>query len=248
MVTRPIPFLLLTIVFTVTIAAVFESPPALKYLKTSTHLSYMLIDCLVKNSAKYLYLGICNEADYYEWYTTQYPEECQKLFRNATSIHNLFFQIYCNPFCRAIYFDYLETCSSSGFTSTTFYTSLCHENEQGIPCYNFITPTEKYHNPKPEVEEHCDLTNDTCSTDCFHALNTMSLELGCCINTLYNQSLPDLFTDYRLWRQCDLSTPGYCSNDGMMMMSGCLDLASGLNLLSVALMILLTPILNNLQD
>ena len=186
------------------------------------------------SSSKDLYLGTCTEEDYEEWFTNEYPIECQELLGNASTLHMLF-GVYCDPFCGGIYFDYLDDCGSTGMVLSSFYTHLCIENERGVPCYYYITSDEHY-NPRPEVDEYCFPYNESCSTKCYYALESMSVKLGCCVNTLYNQSIPDPVAQYVLWESCDLTAPGRCQTG--MELSGSQCLGNSLNIFSIALVLL----------
>ena len=181
-----------------------------------------------------LYLGMCTEEDYEEWYTNEYPVECQQLLGNASTLHMLF-GVYCDPFCGGLYFDYLDDCGNTGMVLSSFYTHLCIENEKGIPCYYYIT-SDEHENPRPEVDEYCFPWNNTCSMECYYALESMSVKLGCCVNTLYNQSIPDPVAQYALWDTCDLEAPERCSTG--VEFSGALCLGTSLNVFSIALMLL----------
>ena len=191
-------------------------------------------DRVSRSSSKDLYLGMCTEEDYEEWYTNEYPVECQQLLGNASTLHMLF-GVYCDPFCGGIYFDYLDDCGSTGMVLSSFYTHLCIENERGVPCYYYIT-SDEYDNPRPEVDEYCFPMNETCTTECYYALESMSIKLGCCVNTLYNQSIPDPVAQYALWENCDLTAPGHCYTE--LELSGSPCLGNSLNLLSIAVMLL----------
>ena len=187
-----------------------------------------------RSIGKDLYLGMCTEEDYEEWYTNEYPIECQQLLGNASTLHMLF-GVYCDPFCGGLYFDYLDDCGSAGMVLSSFYIHLCTENEKGTPCYYYIT-SDEYDNPRPEVNEYCLPMNETCSTECFYALESLSIKLGCCVNTLYNQSIPDPVAQYQLWDSCELTAPGHCQTE--LDFSGSICLGNSLNLLSIALVLL----------
>ncbi len=190
-------------------------------------------DHVSKSNKKDVYLGMCTEEEYEEWYANEYPLECQEQMSNASSLFVLF-GVYCDPFCGGLYFEYLDECGGTGMLLSSFYTHLCVENENGVPCYYYIT-SEEHYNSRPEVEEYCFPMNDTCSSECFFALEAMVVEMGCCINTLYNQSIPDPVAQYALWESCDLTAPDYCASDEF---SGSLCLGNSLNILSIALVLL----------
>ena len=193
---------------------------------------------LRRSSSEDIYLGICSEEEYEEWYLNKYPMECQASFTNASTLNELF-QIYCDPFCGELYFDYLDECGNAGVILTAFYTNLCTENDKGVACYHYIT-SDDYPNSKPTVDDYCFPVNSTCTAECYHALDSLSINLGCCVNTLYNQTIPHPAADYELWTDCRLSTPGYCNRRSVSSSSG---LASSLNLCSVAVVMFMAAIL-----
>ena len=191
----------------------------------------------ISNGKETPYIGLCTEEHYEEWYYSDYPEECRERFANASNLHSLF-GIYCDPFCGDIYFDYLDDCGSAGMVLTIFYRTLCAINEKGVACYNYLTSDDVY-NPKPEVNQYCvDVNTTTCTTNCFYALEAFATELGCCVNTVYNMSVPDPATAYQLWDTCDIATPSYCGDIKFDLVSSA-SLASNLSVLSVTLMLLL---------
>lgn len=189
-------------------------------------------------STEDIYLGICSEEEYVEWYSNEYPLECRDSFSNASNLHELF-QVYCDPFCGRIYFNYLDDCGNAGVILTAFYTNLCTINEHGVGCYNYIT-SDNYPNSKPTVDEYCFPVNSSCTTECHHALESLSANLGCCVNTLYNQSIPHPAADYELWANCGLSTPSYCNQRSV---SGSSSLASKLNMCSLAVVLFVAAVL-----
>lgn len=193
---------------------------------------------LGRSSSEDIYPSICNDYEYEEWYLNEYPKECQEAFTNASTLNELF-QIYCDPFCGKLYFDYLDGCGNAGIILTAFYTNLCTENERGVACYHYIT-SDDYPNSKPEVDDYCFPVNSSCTMECYHALDLLSTNLGCCVNTLYNQTIPHPAADYELWTHCGLSTPGYCIRRGV---SGSPSLTSSLNLCSVAVVMFVAAIL-----
>lgn len=186
------------------------------------------------------YIGECTEEHYEEWYLNDFPEECRESFANASSLHELF-EVYCDPFCGDIYFDYLDDCGNAGLIIAIFYRSLCTENEKGVPCYNYLT-SDDYYNPKPLVDEYCSQLNDTCTDNCYYALDALAVELGCCVNTLYNTTTPDHSTMYQLWEMCDLAKPSYCHTEDYSF-AGATNLASNLNVLSISIMVLLMAVM-----
>ncbi len=183
------------------------------------------------------YIGLCTEEHYEEWYNNNYPEECRDLMANATDLHHLF-DVYCDPFCGDIYFNYLDNCGSAGIVLTFFYRNFCSENEKGVACYNYII-SEELHNPKPEVDEYCSGVNETCTTNCFYALEAMATELGCCVNTIYNVSIPDPSTAYELWDLCNVPTPSFCNDLRVGFSSATALLVSSLNVAAVVTMTML---------
>lgn len=220
---------------------VFTSPFSDKGSSNLDFIRNRHLQTLDRRSAKDVYLGLCTEDEYTDWYLHTYPPECQTQFNNASTLHQLF-EVYCDPFCGDIYFDYLDDCGDVGLVLTTFYTNLCLENEQGVQCYNYFTSNVHY-NPKPEAEEYCLPANDTCSLECHYALEAMSVKLGCCANVLYNQSIPDPVVDYDLWEKCDVPTPSFCSNFDEPELSGSPCLPCSVNLVSIATILLLLAIL-----
>ena len=101
-------------------------------------------------------------------------------------------------------------------------------NMDGILCYtatynslmNFTTSWQS------QVRDECfvnftlyvDTTpTTTCSDDCQEGLRRFNDELGCCVNSVYNNSFLGKygpFAEYSLWSNCGLEaeSPGFCSS------------------------------------
>ena len=184
-----------------------------------------------------LYRGECSEEHFEHWYFNKLSLECRERFSNASTLQELF-EVYCDPECWDMYYDYIDSCGNSGLMSTIFYHSMCSENENGVLCYNYLT-SESHYNPKPMIEDNCDMNNDTCGQSCYEALEAFSMELGCCVNTLYNTSATDPVAGYLLWATCDVARPEFCVENNFS--DGATNLASYLsylNTLSIALLVL----------
>lgn len=234
--TRSMIFLLFTLLLITTAGAKHHNKETNSIIRQSRMLDSNQEAQFSSNQPKGLYIGICTEEHYEEWYLNEYPIECRERFANATDLGDLF-EIYCDPFCGDMYFDYLDNCGNAGIIITVFYRSLCTENEKGVPCFNYLT-NDDYNNPKPEVDEYCSHLNETCTSTCYYALDALVLELGCCVNTLYNMSVPDPTTMYQLWDMCDVAKPSYCNNLEFTF-AGAMNLASNLNILSIVVVVLL---------
>lgn len=184
-----------------------------------------------------IHIGVCSEEQFEDWYQNEFPKDCQEIFNNASTLHQ-HFQAYCSPICGEMYFDYLAGCGTAGAILSAFYTSLCITNEAGIGCYNYIL-SEEFPNSKPLADEHCFPVNSTCTIECLEALQSLYVNLGCCVNTLYNQTLSHPVANYELWTQCGLSTPDYCGERGV---SSSPNLESSLNLCSLALVLVISVV------
>ena len=184
----------------------------------------------------------CNEKQHEEWHFKKFSPECRDMFSNATSLNQIF-QMYCNPLCKDMYLDYIDSCGSSEPLVSLFFHSLCEENEKGVPCYRYLM-SDDYYNPKPEVDQECNTLKDTCQQSCSYMLDSLSQELGCCVNTLYNITSPSSAVAYQLWDECNVAKPKFCG-DAKETLAGATatNLASNLNVLSIAIIVLLMAVM-----
>ena len=159
--------------------------------------------------------GSCTNEEYYEWFYNEYDIKCRFRMGNLTYDEEKYV-LYCDKECGPPYLDFLESCGGEvGELYADYYRNLCYENSNGIPCAYYFLATE-YLQPTYFVEENCELPydNDTaCSFDCFVSLHQIKYQMGCCVNNLYNHSVPSDLVSYGLWSKCKVSTPGYCSGD-----------------------------------
>ena len=160
-------------------------------------------------------IGSCSEKEYYEWYYEQYPLNCRYLIGNQTFDEQKYL-IYCDKECGTPYLQFLRSCGSD--VAADYYKNLCHENSNGIPCAYFFLAAA-YLQPAYHVEENCKLsfenTTSSCSFECFVSLYQFKIQIGCCVNNIYNHStaIQSNFVAYSLWSKCGVATPGYCSGN-----------------------------------
>ena len=141
----------------------------------------------------------------------------------ADPIH---FRVLCNDICWLPVQAYIERCYGT-IDGLEHFGRVCLFNMDGVMCYtatynslllNFSTSWQ--------VRAEC-FTNfmtfaassptSTCSDGCREGLRQFKDELGCCVNSIYNNSfvgqyLP--FAEYSLWSNCGLESesPGFCSS------------------------------------
>ena len=107
----------------------------------------------------------------------------------------------------------------------------CHFNKKGTMCYtalynSFLKMPNWLETVMPECFVNFTLYDSDlkltkkCSDSCRRGLHQVRSELGCCLNSIYNNSfvgehLP--FANYSLWSNCGLESesPGYCASAGV---------------------------------
>lgn len=162
--------------------------------------------------------GSCTDYEYYDWYYNTYDAKCRYLFWNRTYEEERYV-IYCDGECGPPYLQFLAKCGGEvGDFYAKYYRNLCQSNEKGVPCVYFFLATELLQ-PTQNVEAYCELPyqNGTqCSYDCYVALFQLKHQLGCCVNNIYNYTVPSDVAQYAMWDACSISTPGVCGGAGQL--------------------------------
>ena len=156
------------------------------------------------------FVGSCTKSDYKKWYRDEFPNECKDIYGNSNQ-NDLTYSLYCDSDCGEAYSDFLRSCGEEGELYAAYYDSLCWTNERGVPCFLFLG-SFRDSNPKEAVKEKCLPHNGSCSSNCHRALEYFRFKLGCCINNIYNTSVPGDVVQYTLWSSCGVNTPDFCEN------------------------------------
>ena len=157
------------------------------------------------------YFGDCSEDEFNSWFYGEYDQDCRYKVNNRTSESQMYL-IYCDGECGPPLLQFLESCGETAATYADYYRGLCYKNEEGVPCALYFL-ADTYLQGAYYVEENCDLPfqNGTeCTFDCYVSVLELKYELGCCVNNIYNHSVPSDLADYRLWQTCNVDTPGVC--------------------------------------
>lgn len=174
----------------------------------------------VKSQHREYILGICTEKEYYDWYYNVYELKCRYLMGNRTYDEEKYL-IYCDKECGAPYLDFLTSCGGDiGALYANYYRNLCYKNSYGVLCAYYFVAVE-YVQPTFYIEENCKMQyeNATCSFDCVSSLHQLKFQMGCCVNNVYNHSVPSDVAHYRLWSKCGVTTPEYCSREKGLVVS-----------------------------
>ena len=94
----------------------------------------------------------------------------------------------------------------------------CTRDKNGRFCYELRQNASKYAN---SVTENCPrLSNYSeyqCTNSCRDALQNLKLNLGCCLNNLYNTTLAFRnFLNTGLWSACGVNHPDFCSDNTLI--------------------------------
>lgn len=165
-------------------------------------------------------IGICTEKEYYDWYYNVYELKCRYLMGNRTYDEEKYL-IFCDKECGAPYLEFLTSCGGEiGALYADYYRNLCYKNSYGVTCAYYFVAVE-YVQPTYYIEENCKVPyeNDTCSFDCRTSLHQLKFQIGCCVNNIYNHSVPSDLAHYSLWSKCGVTTPGYCSREKGLVIS-----------------------------
>ena len=163
----------------------------------------------LSSSAGEIFLESCTKRDFYDWYTEEISEECRDQLNSTIPAKK--YMLYCEEDCGWLYFEFLRSCGELGELVVNFYEELCWRNRKGVPCYYFLM-NDKYANMENEVHRLCFPRNTTCPTVCQNALESFSHKLGCCVNNIFNTTVPSDTTQYALWNSCGVSTPLFCED------------------------------------
>ena len=96
---------------------------------------------------------------------------------------------------------------------------VCSLDANGVPCgYALVQHPEFDSEPYiDELNAACATSNDqSCTTNCRDSIVDAKSDRGCCLNTLFYNSLdsaslpPGL--SYSIWKSCGIETPGVCDS------------------------------------
>ena len=126
----------------------------------------------------------------------------------------------CREDCAGVLLEFEEACPGYFLNLADYLHGVCSKNENVERCAFAILE-----NDGSRVNQRCYMETNTleqCRARCKNALRDFSSEIGCCINTHYNDtysfsglssSLPNLnySIDPRLWNTCGIPYPDECS-------------------------------------
>lgn len=129
----------------------------------------------------------------------------------------------CSEGCAGVFLEYDNTCPDYLPNLSTYLRGICSENEHLERC-----AFSALDNDGLRVYQKCFVETDAfvrCRSRCRNALRDFSADIGCCINTFYNDTytvftnlqlfLPRLnySIDPLLWETCGIPYPDECSPD-----------------------------------
>ena len=104
---------------------------------------------------------------------------------------------FCNSGAFQDYASVFQRCNDSA--SANFFQAACTQNSMG----KFCTEDTRL---KEDIKNACNSSNSSCSSECRDLLITIRSELGCCIESLYNNSKVRIYDPisfaYSLWSTC----------------------------------------------
>ena len=165
-----------------------------------------------------------------------FSEECRHAFNQAFNFTNVATTLVprdpkdvtmlCSAACSPTFQTHIERCHNELVET---FQAFCLFNRDEIMCYtatyNSLIPyTNATWQFKTRAKCFVDFTifanttlTPSCSDGCRDSLQQFNKELGCCLNSIYNNSfvgkyLP--FTEYSLWSNCGLisESPGFCDS------------------------------------
>ena len=175
-----------------------------------------------------------------------YSQECRTSFEilnltNAATVlfsrvDPVVFTVLCSDDCSERHMEHIEECYPD---LVGMYGGACLFNENEEMCftalYNSLV-TDFGWQDKVRAECYVNFTDfadntptEDCSAACKEGLQQLNDELGCCVNSIYNNSFPGEylpFAEYSLWSNCGLESeaPGFCTTlDGPPVNKACSD-------------------------
>ena len=138
----------------------------------------------------------------------------------------------CSEPCLPSVLAHLRGCYGAHDGLAALYEGACHFNKNGTMCYTATYNSIALMNPSWQVTVRAECfvnftveysdpkLTESCSDSCKEGLRQVRSEIGCCLNSIYNNSfvgehLP--FANYSLWSNCELESesPGYCASAGV---------------------------------
>lgn len=148
-------------------------------------------------------LGNCTETEVLDYLNT---------FANVKECSTpdfLFNTTFCKDECHEIYFGLGKYCNDE--TITKAYRLNCGEFNNRY-CADVIVDGATTTFVVNAVQKCGENDTVSCSADCTSALEDIGNNVGCCFNNLYNVTASGglVITTYKLWKACDVETPGLC--------------------------------------
>ena len=182
-------------------------------------------------------------------YLSAHSQDCRTTFQEAldlTNVQTLLFRpadpshydMLCSDACFPSLIAHIEGCHGANDGIVELFEGACHFNENNEMCYtatyNSLVPRPNRTNWQPQVNAECYVNftmfgenrlATTCSDGCRAGLRQVRDELGCCLNSIYNNSFVDEhlpFAEYSLWSNCGLQAeiPGFCSSSASALFMG----------------------------
>ena len=128
-------------------------------------------------------------------------------------------RLFCNPSYITPFISMMRNCGRTYEESAQSIINRCGVNRYERFCFEAQT-SQLVSDVRREVWDECFMykLNETCPILCRIALDRYRTVADCCLNNLYNNTLPSTSatnlrtTNHLLWSFCETSSPGFCRN------------------------------------
>ena len=150
----------------------------------------------------------------------RHKRQAQEMQVDVCSIEEIFLRQYaviCDPSYATgqIMVDSSLGCND-GLDAARRDVGLCSRNKNGQFCYHFDLRRQQFYNYARNVSLNCpslsSYSNYECTDLCRVSLQNLSSNLGCCLNSIYNISTSNYWTNGDLWAACSVNSPDFCRN------------------------------------
>ena len=126
-------------------------------------------------------------------------------------------RLFCNPNYITPFITIMRSCGRAHEESAQSLINSCGVNRYERFCFEAQT-SQLVSDLRSEVQNECFMNAETCPILCKIALDRFRTVADCCLNNLYNNTLPSTSasnlrtTNHLLWSFCGTSSPGFCRN------------------------------------
>ena len=130
------------------------------------------------------------------------------------NVREFYKRLFSRVLCRREHVESLKSALEGCPEELEYIDTLCMVSEEGLYCLASFGFEDIFPLGTTTVSTNCHDTS-TCAPLCIATLNNITNIVGCCLNSVFNntqRSRRDYYRyySYEFWRRCGLTSPGFC--------------------------------------